>query len=113
MQRVCKRTTTQFCWKCRRYFCNKAPLKGMSRDGKKYPKTFSVKVPLLEGDKSLNQDSNGKPIFKTECGVLSCCIIGYQEKQKEMYGEKKTETLAASRETSEGAGVIVERGEKS
>ena len=79
---ICKHRTTQFCWKCRRYLCNEAPLKGMGRDGTKYPKNFSVKVPVLKGDGSLRRDGEGKPVFKTEYGVLSCYIIVHQDNSK-------------------------------
>ena len=111
---VCKRKTAQFCWKCRRHLCNEAPLKGKDRDEKKFPKKFSVKVPLLKGDGSLQRDSDGKPIFKTEYGVLSCYIIAHQEKWKSIYAEKRSEESAAVGESDgEGLGVIVEKGTES
>ena len=45
---------------------NEAPLKGMDHDGKKYLKSFSVKVPVLTMMVcSLQMDSEGKPVFKT------------------------------------------------
>ena len=61
---MCKRKTAQFCWKCRCPLCNEAPLKGVDRNGTKYPKHFSVKVPVLKGDGSLRRDGEGKPVFK-------------------------------------------------
>ena len=53
---MCRRKTAQFCWKCRRHLYNEAPLKGRGRDGKTYPKDFSVKVPVLKGGGSLKRD---------------------------------------------------------
>ena len=110
---VCRRKTAQFCWKCRRHLCNEAPLKGRGRDGKKYPKNFSVKVPVLKGDGSLKRDRDGKPIFKMEYGVLSCYIIAHQDKWKSIYEEKRSEESAATGESSEELGVIVEGGRES
>ena len=111
---VCKRKTAQFCWKCRRPLCNEAPLKGVGRDGTKYPKHFSVKVPVLKGDGSLRRDGEGNPVFKTEYGVLSCYIIAHQDKWKSIYKEKRSEESAAEGESiEEGLGVIVERGAES
>ena len=107
---MCKRKTAQFCWKCRRPLCNEAPLKGVGRDGTKYPKHFSVKVPVLKGDGSLRRDGEGNPVFKTEYGVLSCYIIAHQDKWKSIYKEKRSEESAAEGESiEEGLGVIVER----
>ena len=60
--------------------CNEAPLKGVGRDGTKYPNYFSIKVPVLKGDGSLRRDGEGKPVFKTEYGVLSCYIIHNPQK---------------------------------
>ena len=110
---VCRRKTAQFCWKCRRHVCNEAPLKGRGRDGKKYPKNFSVKVPVLKGDGSLKRDRDGKPIFKMEYGVLSCYTIAHQDKWKSIYEEKRSEESAATGESSEELGVSVEGGRES
>ena len=68
---------------------NEAPLKGVGRDGTKYPKHFSVKVPVLKGDGILRRDGEGKPVFKTEYGVLSCYIIVHQDKWKSIHTEKR------------------------
>ena len=68
---VCKRKTAQFCWNSRRPLCNEAPLKGVGRDDTKYPKNFSVNMPVLKGDGSLRRDGEGKPTFKTEY-MASC-----------------------------------------
>ena len=43
---VCKRGTSNFCWKCCKYLCNEPPLNGVGRDGTKFPKMFCVKVPM-------------------------------------------------------------------
>ena len=106
---VCKRRSKQLGWKCRRHLCNEAPLKGMGRDGRKFPKTLNVKVPLLKGYCSLQRGLDGKPIVRMECGVLSCYIIAHQDRWTSSYEEKRSEVLAASGEASEGQGVIVER----
>ena len=42
----------------------------------------------------MNLDFDGKLIFKTEYGVLSCYIIGRQILRR-MYEEKKSESSAA------------------
>ena len=85
----------------------------MGCDGTKYPKNFSVKVPVLKGDGSLQTDKEGKPVFKTEYGVLTGYIIAHQDKWKSIYAEKRSEESAAEGESSEGLGVIMERGTES
>ena len=87
----------------------------MGRDGTKYPKQFSAKVPVLKGDGSLRRDGEGKPVFKTEYGVLSCYIIAHQDKRKGIYTEQKRseESAAEGESIKEGLGVIVERGTES
>ena len=89
-------------------------MKGVGHNGTKYPKHFSVKVPVLKGDGSLRRDGEGNPVFKTEYGVLSCYIIAHQDKWKSIYTEKRSEETAAEGESiKEGLGVIVERGAES
>ena len=73
---VCKRETSNFCWKCRRYLCNEPPLNGVGCDGTKFPKIFCVTAPMLKEDGSLQQDPENNAIFHTEQGVLSCYIMG-------------------------------------
>ena len=94
--------------------CNEALLKGVGCNGTKYPKHFSVKVPVLKGDGSLRRDGERKPVFKSEYGVLSCYIIVNQDKWKSIYAEKRSEESVKEGESSEeGLGVIVERGSES
>ena len=109
---VCKRKTSNFCWKCRRYLCNEPPLNGVGRDGTKFPKMFCVKVPMLKEDGSLQRDPENNAIFCTEQGVLSCYIIAHQEKWKPIYKERKV-TAAVSAETSEESNVVVKRDRRS
>ena len=72
-------------------------------------------MPVLKGDGSLRRDGEGKPVFKTEYGVLSCYIIAHQDKWKSIYTEKKNseESAAEGESIEEGLGVIVERGTES
>ena len=95
--------------------CNEASLKGVGLDGTKYPKYFSVKVSVLKGDGSLRRDGEGKPVFKTDYGVLSCYITVHQDKWKGIYTEKKRseESAAEGESIEERLGVIVERGTES
>ena len=72
---VCTRKMAQFCWKCRRHLCNKTPLKGVGRGGTKYPKNFSVKVPVLKGDGSLREGRGGKSSFQD--GVWCAIVLHY------------------------------------
>ena len=92
--------------------CNEALLKGVGRDGNKYPKHFSAKVLVLKGDASLRRDGEGKPVFKVEYDVLPCYIIAQQDQWKSIYTKKKRSEESAAEEESikEGLGVIVERG---
>jgi len=93
---VCEHKTTHFCWKCRRYLCNEPPKNGKDRDGRKYPKRFSVKVPKLNIDGSLQRDpQDNHVIFQTGHGVLSCYLIAHQDQWKKMY-ENKQAAVAVS-----------------
>ena len=109
---VCKRKTSNFCWKCRRYLCNEPPQNGIGRDGTKFPKMFCVKVPMLKGDESLQQDPENNTIFCTEQGVLAWYIIAHQEKWKAIYKERKA-TAAVSAEASKEYNMVVKRGRRS
>ena len=89
-------------------------MKGVGRDDTKYSKNFSVKVPVLKGDGSLRRDGEGKPVFRTEYGVLSCYMIAHQDKWKSIYAKKRSEeSTEEGALIEEGLGVIVERGSES
>ena len=92
---VCKRKTKHFCWKCRRYLCNEPPKNQTGRDGKRFPNMFSVKVPKLRADQRLQRDDEGKVIFQTEYGVLTCYLIAHQEQWKKMYENKQKQVAVA------------------
>ena len=79
---------------------NEALLKGVGRDGTKYPKHFSVKVPVLKSDGSLRRDRKGKPVFKMEYGVLLCFITAHQDEWKSIYTEKRSEESASEGDQS-------------
>lgn len=56
---------------------------------------FSVKVPTLEADGSLQRDDDGKVIFRTEQGVLSGYLIVHQDQWKQMYKNKQKWVVVA------------------
>jgi len=93
---VCERRTTHFCWKCRRYLCNEPPKNGKDRSGKKYPRTFFVKVPKLKTDGSIQRSPDDKVVFQTEYGVLSCYVIAHQVQWKKMYENKQAAGVASA-----------------
>ena len=93
---VCERKTTHFCWKCRRYLCNEPPKNGKDRSGKKYPRTFNVKVPKLKTDGSIQRSPDDKVVFQTEYGVLSCYLIAHQVQWKKMYENKQAAGVASA-----------------
>jgi len=93
---VCERKTTHFCWKCRRYLCNEPPKNGKDRHGKKYPRRFSVKVPKLKTDGSIQRSPDDNVVFQTEYGVLSCYLIAHQVQWKKMYENKQAAGVASA-----------------
>ena len=56
---------------------------------------FSVKVPKLRADQRLQRDDEGKVIFQTEYGVLTCYLIAHQEQWKKMYKNKQKQVAVA------------------
>ena len=99
---ICKRKTKHYCWGCRRYLCSEPPLNGKDLQGKKYPKNFSVKVPRVKADDSLERDREGNLIFHTEHGVLTCYHIAHREYWKSNY-ENKRPLSAISEDTNESS----------
>ena len=97
---ICKRKTKHYCWGCRRYLCSEPPLNGKDLHGKKFPKNFSVKVPKVKEDGTLERDNKGNFIFQTEGGVLSCYHIAHREYWKSNY-ENKRPLTAISEDTNE------------
>merc|ERR1719401_1180496 len=76
---VCSWRTTHFCWKCRRHLCNDPPKNQVDRNGKGFSKQFSVKVPKLDDNGSLQRAEKGDVVFQTEYGVLTCYLLAHQK----------------------------------
>ena len=99
---ICKQKTKHYCWGCRRYLCSEPPQNGKDLHGKKFPKNFSVKVPKVKEDGTLERDNKGNFIFQTERGVLSCYHIAHHEYWKNNY-ENKPIMSAVSESTEESS----------
>ena len=68
----------------------------MDCNGKKYPKTFRVKVPKLKTDGSIQRSPEDQFIFQTEYGVLSCYLVAHQVQWKKMYENKQATGVASA-----------------
>ena len=77
--------------------------------GRKLPKNFSIKVPRVKEDETLERDKKGDIIFQTERGVLSCYHIAHHEYWKNNY-ENKLIMSAVSESTKESSAESNERG---
>ena len=84
--------------------CSEPPLNGKDLQGKKYPNTFSVKVPRVKADGSLERDSRGDLIFQTEQGVLTCYHIAHREYWKSNYENKRPLTAISEGTNEHSAG---------
>ena len=69
----CNRKGTQmYCYGCRRNLCLEPPLNGVDRQGKTYPKFFSIKVPTkTRGSQKIEE--------KEERGDLTCYLLAHQQ----------------------------------
>ena len=97
---ICKRKTKHYCWGCHRYLCSEPPQNGKDLHSMKFPKNFSVKVPKVKEDGTLERDNKGYFIFQTERGGLSCYHIAHHEYWKNNY-ENKPIISAVSEGTEE------------
>ena len=99
---IYKRKTKHYCWGCRRYLCSEPPQNGKKLHGRKFPKNFSVKVPKVKEDGTLEGDNKCNFIFQTERGVLSCYHITPMSTEKNNY-ENKPIMSAVSESTKESS----------
>ena len=72
----------------------------MDRDGKKYLKTFNMKVPKLKTDGSIQQSVDDNVNFQTEHGVLLCYLIAHQVQWKYTYENKQSAVVVSDGSSS-------------
>ena len=75
--RLCGRLTSSYCFGCRRQLCFQSPKGGKDREGNKYPKQFTVRVPKLAEDGSVVRDADNGIVFVEEFGELTCWHIAH------------------------------------
>ena len=87
--------TVYYCFGCRRYLCFGAPTRGKGKDGKKYPKQFTIRVPKLEEDGSVVRDADKNVVFVEEYGELTCWHIAHENNWREsLENGSKTTTVS-------------------